>query len=79
MLTLVGRQCCFDFTNPIGGVAGFQEQRLAFPIWPIRAGYTWRRKQNPISETSCLKKYRMIYNAQNCDSYINISSSQTYR
>jgi hypothetical protein len=40
-------------------------------------GSTWRRRQNPVSETSRTHiKDRTINNVQNCDSYINIPSSE---
>jgi hypothetical protein len=48
---------------------------------------TWRPKYNRVSETSCSEwnkhknkiKDRTMGNDQNCDSYIDIPASQTYR
>jgi hypothetical protein len=50
MLTL-GGLCCVGFIDPFGVVAGVWRQRLAIYI-----GSTWRRRQNPVSETSVLNK-----------------------
>jgi hypothetical protein len=44
----------------------------------IRIYSTWKRKQNAVSEMLRLKE-KIMDNVQNCDSYIYIPSSQTYR
>jgi hypothetical protein len=55
-------------------------QRIAPSTGLILVGSIWRRSQNPVSETSYYKiKDGTINNIQNCDSYINIPSPQTYR
>jgi hypothetical protein len=48
---------CVGFINAIGDFDSVQRQRLAFPIRPTWVGSTWRRRQNPVSEseTSCFK------------------------
>jgi hypothetical protein len=54
-------------------------------ILPLSSGGTYsdepsRKRHNPVSETSCFKrKDRTMDNVQNCDSYITVPSSQTYR
>jgi hypothetical protein len=58
--------------------ACLRRERLALSIGSNWMGSTWRRRQNPVSEALCLKG-RTVANIQNCDSYINIPSSQTYR
>jgi hypothetical protein len=44
-----------------------RQERLAFSVGPNWVGSTWRRIQNPVSETSCFFKYRKMYNVQSCD------------
>jgi hypothetical protein len=72
--------CCVGFINLIGIVAGIRRRNLAAYIGPNRVGSTSRREQNQVSETLCfLIKNRTMNNIQNCGSYINTPSSQTYR
>jgi hypothetical protein len=48
--------------------------------WAHLSRFVSRRRQNPVSETSCFSvKYKMMRNAQNYDSYINMPSSQIHR
>jgi hypothetical protein len=49
------------------------------PVSELGVGTTSPRRQNPVSETSYFNKRQDDGDDQNCDSYMNTPSSQTYR
>jgi hypothetical protein len=55
-----------------------RRKRRALSIRPTWVGYTRKRRQNPVSDTSCFKD-RTMNIVQKSSSYINIPSSHNYR
>jgi hypothetical protein len=51
MLTLIGCLCCVDFINPVIADVWRERERETSSFYWAGVGSTWRRKQNPVSET----------------------------